>query len=87
MEEDGFPINRETLRQWLLKERLWKKQRKRSPSRQRREHKVQFGELVQIDGSIHDWFEVGINSCLLNMVDDATSKELARNNVLLLEYL
>jgi len=54
LEEDGLPVNRETLRQWLLKERLWTKQRKRSPYRQRREPKGQFGELVQIDGSIHD---------------------------------
>lgn len=74
LEEDGFLVNRETLRQWLLNERLWKKQRKRSPYRQRREPKGQFGELVQIDGSIHDWFEIGVNNCLLNMVDDATSK-------------
>jgi transposase len=77
LEEDNLPVNRETLRQWLLKEKLWKKQRKRSPYRQRREPKAQFGELVQIDGSIHDWFEVGVKSCLLNMVDDATSKTLS----------
>jgi transposase len=78
LDEDGLFVNRETLRQWLLQERLWKKQRKRSPYRQRREPKAQFGELVQIDGSIHDWFETGVNSCLLNMVDDATSKTLSR---------
>lgn len=77
-EEDGFIVNRETLRQWLLAEKLWKKQRKRSPYRQRREPKEQFGELVQIDGSIHDWFETGQNSCLLNMVDDATTTTLSR---------
>lgn len=74
LEEDGLEVNRETLRLWLLSQGLWKKQRKRSPYRKRREPKAQFGELVQIDGSIHDWFETGVNSCLLNMVDDATSK-------------
>jgi len=73
-EEEGYDIHHETLRLWLLSEGLWKKQRKRSPYRQRREPKAQFGELVQIDGSIHDWFESGTKSCLLNMVDDATSK-------------
>jgi transposase len=78
LEEDSFAVNHETLRLWLLSEGLWKKQRKRSPYRQRREPKAQFGEMVQIDGSIHDWFEIGVNSCLLNMVDDATSKTLAR---------
>lgn len=75
--EEGYAVNHETLRQWLLSEGLWRKQRKRSPYRQRREPKAQFGELVQIDGSIHDWLGKGKNDCLLNMVDDATSKTLA----------
>ena len=77
LEKDGYKIDHETLRRLLLSEGLWKRQRKRSPYRQRREPKAQFGELVQIDGSIHDWFEIGKHSCLLNMVDDATSKTLA----------
>lgn len=77
LEEDGLVVNRETLRLWLLADKLWKKQRKRSPYRQRREPKEQFGEMVQIDGSIHDWFEIQEKSCLLNMVDDATSKTLS----------
>lgn len=77
LEEDGLAVNRETLRIWLLAEKLWKKERKRSPYRQRREPKEQFGEMVQIDGSIHDWFEIQEKSCLLNMVDDATGKTLS----------
>jgi transposase len=77
MEEDHLNVNHETLREWLLKERLWHKQRKRSPYRQQRECRAQFGELIHIDGSIHDWFGDGKYSCLLNMVDDATSKTLA----------
>lgn len=78
LEEDGFTVNRETLRLWLLSEGLWQKQRKRSPYRRRREPKEQFGELVQIDGSIHDWFETQEKSCLLNMVDDATTTTQGR---------
>ena len=74
MEDDGLPVNHETLREWLLQENLWHKQRKRSPYRRQRECRAQFGELVQIDGSIHDWFGEGDNCCLINMVDDATSK-------------
>jgi transposase len=74
LEEDGLQVNHETLREWLLKEKLWHKQRKRSPYRRHRECRAQFGELVQIDGSIHDWLSDGKNSCLINMVDDATSK-------------
>src|SRR5689334_4621496 len=57
--EEGYSVDHETLRRWLLKENIWTKKRKRSPYRQRRERKAQFGELVQVDGSIHDWFEEG----------------------------
>jgi transposase len=77
MEEDKLYVDHETLREWLLKENLWHKQRKRSPYRRQRECRAQFGELIQIDGSIHDWLEEGRHRCLLNMVDDATSKTLA----------
>lgn len=73
-EDDDFHVNHETLREWLLKENLWHRQRKRSPYRRQRECRAQFGELVQIDGSIHDWLGNGCHSCLINMVDDATSK-------------
>jgi len=75
--EDGYDVLPETLRRWLLSEGLWTKKRKRAPYRQRRERRAQFGELVQIDGSIHDWFASGTHTCLLNMVDDATGKTLA----------
>jgi transposase len=74
LEEDKFKIDHETLRRLLLSNELWSKQRKRSPYRRQRECRAQFGELVQIDGSIHDWLEEGRHRCLLNMVDDATSK-------------
>jgi len=74
LEEDKLKIDHETLRRLLLSKGLWSKQRKRSPYRRRRECRAQFGELVQIDGSIHDWLEEGRHRCLLNMVDDATSK-------------
>lgn len=74
LEEDHLEVNHETLREWLLEENLWHKQRKRSPYRRKRERRAQFGELIQIDGSIHDWLAEGCNRCLLNMVDDATGK-------------
>ena len=73
-EDENFFVDHDTLRRWLLEEKLWHKQRKRSPYRRQRERRAQFGELVQIDGSIHDWFEEGRHRCLLNMVDDATGK-------------
>lgn len=76
-EEENVKIDHETLRRLLLSKALWSRQRKRSPYRRQRECRAQFGELVQIDGSIHDWLEEGRHRCLLNMVDDATSKTLA----------
>lgn len=78
-EEDGIRIDHETLRRWMLGEGLWKRKRKRKPYRQRRERKRHFGELVQLDGSFHDWFEGrGPRGCLMNMVDDATGVVEAR---------
>jgi len=76
--EDGFKVDHETLRRWLLAKGIWCKKRQRSPYRQRRERRAQFGELIQMDGSIHDWFEEGELKCLINMVDDATGKTLSR---------
>jgi transposase len=71
--EDGMTVDHETLRRWMLGAGLWSRARKRSPHRRRRERKAHFGELVQLDGSFHDWFEGrGPQSCLLTLVDDAT---------------
>ena len=77
-EDDNLTVDHNTLRKWLLAEQLWVKKRKRNPYRRHRERRAQFGELLQIDGSIHDWFEEGQHSCLINMVDDASGKTLAR---------
>ena len=73
--EDGLRIDAETLRRWLLAEGLWRRRRKRKPYRQRRERRRHFGELVQMDGSFHDWLEGrGPDGCMMNMTDDATSE-------------
>jgi transposase len=72
--EDGLRIDAETLRRWMLEEGLWSRQRKRKAYRQRRERRRHFGELVQMDGSFHDWLEGrGPGGCMMNMTDDATS--------------
>jgi transposase len=77
--EDQLAINAETLRRWMLAEGLWSRERKRKAYRQRRERRRHFGELVQMDGSFHDWLEErGPGGCLMDLVDDATSKTLAR---------
>ena len=72
--EDQLQVHPETLRRWMLAEGLWSKVRKRKPHRKRRERKAHFGELVQLDGSFHEWYQKrGPRACLMNMVDDATS--------------
>ncbi len=77
--EDHLKVNPETLRLWMLEEGLWSRARKRKPYRSRRERKRHFGELVQLDGSFHEWLEDrGPRLCLMNMVDDATGVTLAQ---------
>jgi hypothetical protein len=76
--EDGYEVARETLRAWLLDEKLWQVRRKRARHRQQRERKEHFGELVQMDGSHHEWFGKGKpSSCLMDMVDDASNRGVA----------
>jgi transposase len=78
-QEDGLTVDHETLRRWMLAAGLWSRARKRSPHRRRRERKAHFGELVQMDGSFHRWFEGRApTSCLLTLVDDATGTTLGR---------
>jgi transposase len=77
--EDELEVGTETLRQWMLAEGLWSRERKHKAHRKRRERKAHFGELVQMDGSFEDWLEGrGPYGCLMNLVDDATSTTLCR---------
>ena len=73
--EDKLEVHPETLRRWMLAAKLWSRARRHKEHRQRRERRPHFGELVQFDGSPHDWFEGRGEKCfLMNMVDDATSR-------------
>src|SRR6266540_2176742 len=77
--EDGVSVHHDTLRRWMWTAGLWSRMRKRAPHRQRRERKAHFGELVQLDGSFHLWYEARApRGCLMNLVDDATGQTLAR---------
>jgi hypothetical protein len=77
--EDGVKVAVETLRQWMLAEGLWSRERKRRQHRKRRERKEHFGELVQMDGSFHAWLEErGPEGCLIDMVDDASNTTWAQ---------
>jgi len=75
----GHKISTETLRQWMIADGLWKpKPRRRARIHQRRPRRPCRGELVQIDGSPHDWFEDrGPRCTLIVFIDDATSELLA----------
>lgn len=75
---DGHLVDHETLRGWLIKAGLWQKRRKRGKHRSWRERRAHFGELVQLDGSHHQWFEARASKCcLMNMVDDAQGTTLS----------
>jgi len=72
-------VDHETLRRWLLVEGKRTVRRRKQVHRQWRERKPCFGEMVQLDGSHHDWFEGRGPKCVLMvMVDDATNRMYAR---------
>jgi winged helix-turn helix protein len=75
-EHHGCSVSRETLRGWMIADGLWQDRRHRLPSpHQPRRRRDCLGELVQIDGSEHAWFEDRGPPCtLLGFVDDATSR-------------
>lgn len=77
--KEELGIDHETLRRWLLEEGLWQKKRRRQKHRQRRERRAHRGELIQMDGSHHDWFEGRRGwAVLMVMIDDATNRTYAR---------
>jgi hypothetical protein len=68
-------VDHETLRRWPTAEGQWAVRRRRQQHRRWRERKACFGEMVQLDGSHHDWIEGRAErAVLMVMVDDATSK-------------
>lgn len=74
--KDGYKMDHETLRKWLIEAKLWVIKKNKQKHRTRREPKHHFGEMIQVDGSHHDWFD-DKKSCLMNMVDDATNTTLS----------
>ena len=73
-----LPLSDESVRQIMISEGIWKPKRaKRPPVHQLRERRACLGELVQIDGSDHPWFEERGPKCtLLVYIDDATGRLL-----------
>jgi transposase len=78
VEEHGLQLSDESVRRLMIAEGLWKPKRAKQPSaHQMRERRACIGELVQIDGSDHDWFEGRGPKCtLLVYIDDASGQLL-----------
>lgn len=77
-EYEDLEVHPETLRRWALDDGVWKGRTRHRQHRRQRPRREHFGELVQMDGSIHAWFEErGPTCCLMVMIDDATSRNMA----------
>lgn len=76
LEREKMRVNDETLRLWLIEEGLWRPRRRREVKRRSwRARKEHLGEMVQMDGSHHDWLEGrGPKLVLMGYVDDATGR-------------
>ena len=76
VERHNKKLSVESLRQMMIADELWvPKQRKTQRVFQLRPRRERFGELIQIDGSPHDWFEGRSDSCtLIVFIDDASSR-------------
>jgi len=74
-EKHGLAVSRETLRHWMIEAGLWLSRRQRRPFHPPRLRRERLGELIQIDGSEHRWFEDRADPCtLLVFIDDATGR-------------
>ncbi|MGR3425065.1 MAG: ISNCY family transposase [Sagittula sp.] len=74
-ERHGLKVSRETLRKWMVEDGLWLPRKQRKAFHQPRLRRECLGELIQIDGSDHRWFEDRGPPCtLLVFIDDATSR-------------
>ena len=76
LERHGISVSVETLRCWMTADGLWVPHAHRRPRvYQPRYRRDCLGELIQIDGSHHDWFEGRASKCcLLVYIDDATGR-------------
>lgn len=78
-EQHGLTVSAETLRGWLLAQGVTHFRRRHRPHRAWRPRRAHVGELIQLDGSHHDWVEGrGPRCVLMAMIDDASSRGFAR---------
>jgi hypothetical protein len=77
--EYTIDISKESVRNILIDYDLWTPKQKKNKHRTKRERKHYAGELVQLDGSVHQWFPGDAGYCVLMLyIDDATSRVFAR---------
>jgi transposase len=77
-EVHGLVVDHETLRRWMKREGMWVGRRAERKHRRRRKRRERVGQMVQLDGSLHDWFEGrAAPCCLMVLVDDATGRKEA----------
>lgn len=81
--DHGLLVPVPTLRRWMREAGLWSPLRRAPRAHRRRERRAHFGELLQLDGSFHDWLEgrgpTGARrTCLMTLIDDATGRVLGQ---------
>lgn len=78
-ERHGIEIGREKLRQIMITRGLWQVRRYKKKAHQWRERKHHYGEMIQMDGSHHDWLEGrGPEMVFMGYIDDATGQVYGR---------
>jgi transposase len=78
-ENEGLKVSVSVFRRALIAKKLWEPSKNAPKHRSRRAPKEHFGEMIQFDGSPHDWFEGrGPRCCLMTLIDDATKTRLSQ---------
>jgi len=79
LELEKIKLSAETVRRLMIAANLWAERKRRATHREWRERKDCFGEMAQMDGSDHAWFENRANKCiLLASIDDASNRIFLR---------
>ena len=78
-DREGIEVSREKLRQLMLEAGLWKRAIRSTKAHEWRERMANYGQMVQVDGSEHDWLEGrGPKMVLMGYIDDASSHFFGR---------
>ncbi|MBA7528456.1 ISNCY family transposase ISLad2 [subsurface metagenome] len=78
-ERHGIKVSREKLRQIMISKGIWRMRREKKRVHQWRERKHYYGEMIQMDGSQHDWLEGrGPEMVFMGYIDDATGQVYGR---------